>query len=157
MPTTAGTVSGPPAPPTDKPNDGYPDLTPALLTPEAERSAKGATNVLLSFARAIELQEFDQAWAMLSVADRVKWPKDEWEKMYSGLTGITVAVPAGTIEGAAGSSYYTTPVTITANDPGGRPVRYEGEAVLRRVNDVPGASPQQLRWHFERVTLVWTH
>ena len=138
-------------------NDGYPDLTPAKLTPEAEKGAKGARNVLLSFARAIELKEFDQAWAMLSPGDKQKWSKTAFAKMFADLGKITVAIPDGTIEGAAGSLYYTSPITITANDNNGRPVRIEGKSVLRRVNDVDGATPAQLRWHFDHLTLDWTH
>lgn len=148
-----------PAPPTGDPavNDGYPDLTPAPLAPAAERTEKGARNVIVAFARAIELSEWDQAWSMLSPGDQVKWPKARWAAQFADLKDIMVAVPTGTMEGAAGSSYYTAPVTITASDREGRPVRYEGEAVLRRVNDVDGATPAQLRWHFERLTLDWTH
>ena len=138
-------------------NDGSPDLTPPVLTDEAEKGVKGARNVLLSFARAIELREFDQAWAMLSPADRQKWSKPAFARLFADLGKITVAAPAGTMEGAAGSSYYTAPVTITANDKDGRPVRIDGEAVLRRVNDVDGATPAQLRWHFDKLTLDWTH
>lgn len=138
-------------------DDGKPDLTPPKLTPDAERGEKGARNVLLSFARAIELKEFGQAWALLSPADRQKWSKPRFAAMFADLGKITVAIPSGTMEGAAGSSYYTAPVTITANDKDGRPVRIEGEAVLRRANDVPGATAAQLRWHFERLTLNWTH
>lgn len=138
-------------------NDGYPAMTPPVLTPEAERGVKGATGVLLSWARAIELREFDQAWAMLSESDRRKWSKTEWARQFADLGNTTVAFEPGTMEGAAGSSYYTAPITITANDRDGRPVRYAGEATLRRVNDVPGATPAQLRWHFERLTLDWTH
>lgn len=138
-------------------NEGYPDLSPMPLTPEAERTVKGATNVLMSFARAIELKEFDQAWALLSEADKRKWPKAEFTKMFADLGKLMVAFAGGSMEGAAGSSYYTTPLTITSTDRNGRPVRYGGKAVLRRVNDVDGASPAQLRWHFESVALDWTH
>ena len=138
-------------------DDGESDLTPPKLTPDAERGETGARNVLLSFARAIELKEFGQAWALLSPADQKKWPRAKFATMFADLGKITVAVPTGTMEGAAGSSYYTAPVTITANGKDGRPVRIEGEAVLRRVNDVPGATAAQLRWHFERLTLNWTH
>ena len=134
-----------------------PDLTPPKLTPDAERGETGARNILLSFARAIELKEFGQAWAMLSPADQKKWPRAKFAAMFADLGKINVAVPTGTMEGAAGSRYYTAPVTITANDKDGRPVRIEGEAVLRRVNDVPGATTAQLHWHFERLTLDWTH
>ena len=132
---------------------GYPGLTPPPLTPEAEKGIKGARNVLLAFARAVELREFDQAWAMLSPGDRQKWSRAEFTRMLTDLGKIVVAIPSGTVEGAAGSLYYTGPLTITAVDDAGRPVRIEGEAVLRRVNDVDGATPAQLRWHFDKLTL----
>ena len=41
------------------------------------------------------------------------------------------------------------PVTITD---GNRVL--QGEVVLRRVNDVSGASPEQLRWHIDTTTLT---
>ncbi len=133
------------------------DMTPPILTPQAERGVEGARNVLLSFARAIEQQQFNQAWAMLSPADQRKWSKAEFAANFAGMKDITVAIPTGTTEGAAGSIYYTAPVTIIETDEDGRPIRMEGEAVLRRVNDVDGATPAQLRWHFGRLTLDWTH
>lgn len=164
-PAVTATPSSPPVSDTPPPgytdgsgiNEGYPDLAPKPLTPEAERTVKGATNVLMSFARAIELKEFDQAWALLGDSDQRKWPKAEFTTMFADLDRIMVAFAGGSMEGAAGSSYYTAPLTITSTDKDGRPVRYEGKAVLRRVNDVDGATPAQLRWHFERVDLDWTH
>lgn len=172
-PAAPSPAAAPPAPPTPAPgapsgqppgytagsgiNEGYPDLAPTPLVPEAERTETGARNLLLAFARAVELKEFDQAWAMLSPADRRKWTKAQFTKLFADLGPITAAVPGGTMEGAAGSSYYTAPVTITANDREGRPVRIEGEAVLRRVNDIDGASAAQLNWHFHQLTLDWTH
>ncbi len=45
-------------------DDGYPDLSPPVLTPEAERGETGARNVLVNFARAVELREYDQAWRL---------------------------------------------------------------------------------------------
>jgi len=137
--------------------DGSPDPTPPELTPEAERGVEGARNVLLSFARAIEEREYGQAWALLSPADQRKWSRAQFAALFADLGETAVAIPTGTMEGAAGSSYYTAPVTITASDRDGRPVRIEGEAVLRRVNDVDGATPEQRRWHFERLTLDWSH
>jgi len=52
------------------------------------------------------------------------------------------------MEGAAGSLFYTVPVNI---DDGARTI--SGEIVLRRANDVPGATREQLRWHVESTTL----
>ena len=146
-----------PASGTNGPDDGNPDLTPPRLTPEAEHGVAGARNTLLSFARAIEQREYGEAWALLSPADRQKWSMTDFAAMFADLGETSVAIPEGTMEGAAGSTFYTAPVTITGNDREGRPVRIEGQAVLRRVNDVEGATPAQLRWHFETLTLDWTH
>ena len=147
----------PPLPAPAAPNMAEPDLTPPALTPEAERGVQGARNVLLSFARAIELKQFGQARSLLSPADQRKWSRAEFAAIFADLGKITVAIPDGAIEGAAGSSYYTAPVSVTAHDKDGRPVRIEGNAVLRRVNDVEGATAAQTRWHFETLTLDWTH
>jgi hypothetical protein len=53
-------------------------------------------------------------------------------------------------EGAAGSLYYEAPVVLRfgADAPPER-----GTLTLRRVNDVDGATPEQLRWHIERATI----
>ena len=138
-------------------NDGYPDLTPPPLTAEAERTEKGARNVLVAFARAIELKEFDQAWNMLGTSAKQTWSKAAFNKVFAGLDHITVAVPGGRMEGAAGSSYYTSDAAITANEASGFPVRIEGPITLRRVNDVPGATPEQLHWHIYKLKLDVTH
>ena len=138
-------------------NEGYPDLTPPVLTPEAERTETGARSVLLSFARAIELREYDQAWAMLTPQSQQKWSKAGFNGLFEGLRDIGVAVPEGSMEGAAGSSYYTSDAEITASDADGRPVRLEGPIVLRRVNDVPGSRAEKRRWHVDRVELSATH
>lgn len=127
------------------------------LGPEAERGEAGARNHLLEFARAIETGRPNEAWSLLGPADKATWSRAAFAERFAGLRNIHVSVASGRIEGAAGSLYYSAPVAITAEDEDGRPVRYEGEAVLRRVNDVDGASAEQLRWHFERLTLDWTH
>lgn len=151
----AGDVPAPPppspAPSDDAANDGLPDLEPGQLDPIVERTETGARNVLLSFARAIELEEWDQAWGMLDDASKRRWPRAQWRDLFAGMGEITVAVPNGEMEGAAGSSYYSVPATITG-DAGN--TRYEGTIVLKRINDVPGAAAQQLRWHIDSVDLT---
>lgn len=67
---------------------------------------------------------------------------------WSRLTAPVVTVGEGRMEGAAGSLYYTVPVTIVD---AGRTM--SGEIVMRRANDVPGATKEQLRWHIESTTL----
>jgi hypothetical protein len=53
-------------------------------------------------------------------------------------------------EGAAGSLYYEAPVVLRF---GAEAVPERGTLTLRRVNDVPGATAEQLRWHIERATI----
>lgn len=134
----------------DVANDGYPDLTPPRLAPEAEKGEPGARSVLLSFARAIELEEFDQAYAMLEDSARQQMTRAEFNALFEGFGKITVAVPGGVMEGAAGSSYYEAPATVS----GSSGKELTGAIVLRRVNDVPGATAEQLRWRVYRVELA---
>lgn len=68
----------------------------------------------------------------------------KWEVLASPV----VTIGEGVQEGAAGSLFYTAPVTIVDGE---RTIR--GGITIRRVNDVDGASPEQLRWHIENTTL----
>ncbi|MBH1945236.1 hypothetical protein I5L01_13490 [Erythrobacter sp. YJ-T3-07] len=130
-------------------NDGIPDLTPATLTPEAQKGEKGARNVLLSFTRAIELKEFDQAWDLMVPKLRENLSREQFTQTFAGLGDLTVSAPAGTMEGAAGTSYYEVPITIR----GATGQTLTGEIVLSRVNDVPGATEEQLQWRVRRFSV----
>ena len=134
-------------------DDGYPDLSPPVLTPEAERGETGARNVLVNFARAVELREYGQAWRFFNDTAKAHWSEKRFDALFAGLRDISVSVPSGRMEGAAGSSYYTSQAEIAATDPDGRRIRLEGPIVLRRVNDVPGSSAEQRRWHIEQFDL----
>lgn len=130
-------------------NDGIPDLTPATLTPEAQKGEKGARNVLLSFTRAIELKEFDQAWNLMVPELRENLSREQFTQTFAGLGDLTVSAPAGTMEGAAGTIYYEVPITIR----GATGQTLTGEIVLSRVNDVPGATEEQLQWRVRRFSV----
>ncbi|WP_120716044.1 hypothetical protein [Tsuneonella amylolytica] len=134
-------------------NDGYPDLAPSPTVPDKAKTETGARAVLLSWARGIELREFDQSWEMMGEAARSQTSKAAFNAMFAPLHDIVVAVPGGQMEGAAGSSYYTVPTTVTGTARDGSKKTYSGEVVLRRVNDVLGATPEELAWHIERVNL----
>lgn len=129
--------------------DGEPSLT-----AEAEKGEEGAHNLLLAWARAIEARRFDEAWNLFSEAARERMSEAEFAAMFEGLDSIAVAVTEGEVEGAAGSLYYTSRATITAEDAEGNPVRIDGPVVLRRANDVPGATEEQLRWNIESSDLT---
>lgn len=122
-----------------------PRFEPPVLTPDAEKGEKGARNVLLSWGAAMENRDFAAAGTLFGGGRRDA-------NDYTGYREITVGFGDGAVEGAAGSLYYEVPVRLTATGPAG-PVRREGTITLRRVNDVDGATPAQLRWHID--TLNW--
>lgn len=131
-----------------------PSATPAdagspAVVPEAEKGETGARNLLLDFARAIEFGDFDQAYDLLGDTARANIGRDAFVALFDGFGKITVSVPSGSMEGAAGSLYYEVPTTIT----GSTGKTLTGTTVLRRVNDVPGATAEQLRWHIESFTV----
>jgi hypothetical protein len=60
----------------------------------------------------------------------------------------------GRIEGAAGSSYVEIPISFYGRYERGGSYRRPASVTLRRVNDVPGSTEAQRRWHIERIE--WT-
>ncbi|MFC0206086.1 hypothetical protein [Novosphingobium soli] len=73
------------------------------------------------------------------------------EAQLGGRAGPRLAIGKGDMEGAAGSLYYEAPVVVDFGD--GRASK-RGTIVLRRVNDVPGASDEQLNWRIERTSTL---
>jgi hypothetical protein len=155
----AETTAVPPGPPVERPAADEPSSTAAQappLVPEAEKGEKGARNVLLAWARALEQGDYATAFAQWGgeAEERSGMTAAEHAAWWGRFETITVAMPAGTMEGAAGSSYYEAPTTVVGKRKDGTPYRLVGTVVLRWVNDVPGATPDQLRWHIEKVDLA---
>ncbi|WP_232496191.1 hypothetical protein [Novosphingobium kaempferiae] len=73
------------------------------------------------------------------------------EQQLGSQKGPRLAIGKGDMEGAAGSLYYEAPIVVDFGD--GRPSK-RGTIVLRRVNDVPGASDNQLNWRIERTSTL---
>jgi hypothetical protein len=75
--------------------------------------------------------------------------------LFDGYRQPTIEISDLTVEGAAGSSYCTVTGALSdAADPAKVPS--QGVLTLRRVNDVPGATPQQLRWTIRSSTFIET-
>ena len=64
--------------------------------------------------------------------------------------------PPGPIGAAAGSMYVTVPVRFIAGPSVPNPRPRMGEVTVRRVNDVPGSTEAQRRWHIERIDVAMT-
>ena len=57
------------------------------------------------------------------------------------------------VEGAAGSLYVEVPVRIRGHSQEGEAFDCRGGARLRRANEVPGATPEQLQWRIFAIDL----
>jgi hypothetical protein len=153
---TPSLASATPAPsPNPSPSATERDYTPPVLTPEAEKSETGARNLLLAWADAMEDRAFGAAYRLFGdYAERTGQTATQYATTFADYRTITVSVGEGEGEGAAGSIYYEVPVTLTGTTFAGAPYVRDGTMTLRRVNDVDGATPAQLRWHLDR--LAWS-
>ncbi|MDE8650525.1 hypothetical protein [Novosphingobium album (ex Liu et al. 2023)] len=117
----------------------------AALDVEALKEHRDPERLLRYYTNAIRLGDWQaaaRAWSL----DAQMTP-ERLEAEFGGDAGPKIAVGKGDTEGAAGSLYYEAPVVIDFAD--GRESR-RGTIVLRRVNDVPGATEEQLDWRIER-------
>jgi hypothetical protein len=73
--------------------------------------------------------------------------------LFAGYKQPSIAFAGTQEEGAAGSLYCTVSGKLTDGGDPAKPAQ-DGEIVLRRVNDVPGATPAQLRWTIRSSTFV---
>jgi hypothetical protein len=75
------------------------------------------------------------------------------EGAFGGYRELQLAWSEPVVEGAAGSLYCTVSGTLTdAQDPAKSPM--DGTLLLRRANDVAGATAAQLRWTLRASTFV---
>jgi hypothetical protein len=103
----------------------------------------------------LEAKDYPRAYAMWGLDGLAS--KQTYAEFVDGFahtahTSVTVTDPVS-IEGAAGSSYAEVRVRVDATTRDGTTQRFGGAYVVRRVNDVPGATPAQLRWHFDSARL----
>jgi hypothetical protein len=116
----------------------------------AELASRDCPTVVQFYLEALSGREWDKAalvWddpvvdgaRLEAVFDAYKDLQLEWQEPF--------------VEGAAGSSFCTVSGKLTdAGDPA--KVMVEGTLLLQRVNDVPGATPDQLRWTLQSSTFV---
>ena len=115
-------------------------------TPPSE--SRDPATVVVAWAKAMTLKQWDSAylyWGDHGARSGLTLP--QFAAKWGKLGNPEFELHKGETEGAAGSLYYTAPIVLID---GQRHLR--GEIVLRRVNDVDGASPEQLRWHIESLT-----
>ena len=150
-----------PLPPVTPPEPGTPgglpdDRTPISEAPFTPDSAQGAANVVQTYYALIGERKYAEARRLWSDGGKASGADEAaFAKGFEGFTEYHAQVGApGGIEGAAGSLYVEVPVVLYGRLKTGTAFNSRGTAVLRRVNGVPGATPEQLRWHIARIDPV---
>lgn len=118
-------------------------------------SAQGAAQVVQGYYGLLEEKRFEDAQDLWDPAGAIGMQDDaRFAARFRGFSEIHANIGAPSDpEGAAGSSYVTVPVQVYGRIAAtGKPFYTLRQVVLRRVNDVPGSTAEQRRWHIESIT-----
>ncbi len=141
-----------PAEPSRMPSGTMPDATPPNALPpsstDESKSPVAALRVARAYFTALSDRRYGDAWALWSDGGRSSgMSRRAFARSFAKYRSYKAMLGApGRVEGAAGSLYIEVPVTVTGMLTSGRPYRLEGPVTLRRANDVPGATAEQLQW-----------
>ena len=137
---------------------GLPDDRTPLAEPKGPidpKSAEGAGQVTQMFGGLLEQRKFADAYRLWSDNGRASGLTEaQFVAAYSKYAEIhsEVGKPHNS-EGAAGSIYIDVPFRLYGKTTSGGPFNLVGTLTLRRVNDVPGSTEEQRRWHIARSDL----
>lgn len=112
------------------------------------KSVEAAGQVVQSYGALIEQKRWSEAATLWG--DAAAAAKFEATLAQAADVHLEIGNP-GDPEGAAGSIYVTVPAIFYGDSKDGQPFRRSADVILRRVNDVPGSSDAQRRWHIERI------
>ena len=113
------------------------------------KSAEGAGQVLQTYGALLEEKKFGQARALWgSGGEASGLTRDQFATAYAKYGEIHAEVgKPGLTDGAAGSIYIEVPFRLYGTLTSDGRFNLVGPVTLKRVNDVDGATPAQLRWH----------
>lgn len=100
----------------------------------------------VSALKAGNWEQASKAWSL-----NAQMAPSNLERQFGGAGSPRIAVGKGDMDTAAGTVFYEAPVVI---DFGSTRPAIRGKIVLSRVNDVPGASQEQLVWRIQRMTTL---
>ncbi len=112
------------------------------------KSTQAAVAVIRRYYSAINARDYDTAWSQWGDNGQQGQTRARFEKGFLHTRQARVTI--GQVEpgdAGAGSIYQPVPVTVDTTLADGTRQRFRGVYVVRRVNDVDGASAAQLRWH----------
>ncbi|HSQ99647.1 MAG TPA: hypothetical protein VLM36_06990 [Sphingomicrobium sp.] len=112
------------------------------------KSREAASELVGHFVDLLNRRRFGEAYMLLGPNAP---PRGDFDRQFSRYRDLKVAAgAAGDEEGAAGSIYLSVPLTVSGTLDQNS-ARRSATAIVRRVNDVPGSSEAQRRWHIERI------
>ncbi|HEY9672490.1 MAG TPA: hypothetical protein V6D11_13670 [Waterburya sp.] len=124
-------------------------LSQSAASASTQQLEQEAVQAIRNYYSAINRRDYQQAysaWDRDGAASQQSFEQFKQGFANTASTAVTVGEP-GRLDGAAGSTYIEIPVTVTAVTKNGTRQRFRGSYVLRRVNDVPGSTLEQRRWH----------
>jgi hypothetical protein len=127
---------------------GEPEVISEPTGPIDPKSAEAAGQVVQHYGALIEqgrLAEARKLWGDSAMAKAFESDFARYSEVH-----LEIGKPGDT-EGAAGSIYIAEPVTFYGKLKSGEQFRRSAIINLRRVNDVPGSSEEQRRWHIDRI------
>lgn len=124
-------------------------------TPSVDRSVTAARAVVADYYAAIDRRRYPVAYRAWDRGGAASGQSAAgFARGFARTAHVVARVGAARDEeGAAGSSYVTVPVDVRAVLTDGRRQHFTGSYVLRAVNDVPGSTPDERRWHLYSATL----
>jgi hypothetical protein len=152
-PSAPPAVSNSAVPEPGKPGGLADDLTPLdePKRPIDPKGAEAAGQVVQHYGALIEQKRWDEAaklWGSPDAAKDMTLQLSAYSEAH-----LQIGKPAD-MEGAAGSIYITVPIVLYGKDAKGTDFHRSGDVTLRRVNDVPGSTEAQRRWHINGIE--WT-
>ena len=126
---------------------------PVPTTQQADAtSGEAATDVVRNYYALLGRGQFAEARALWSDSGNASGLSEEqFALSMTKYQNYAAEVGApGLPEGAAGSIYVEVPVRVTGTVRG-EPFALEGPVTLRRCNNVPGCTPDQLQWRIAKL------
>ncbi|HEX5751812.1 MAG TPA: MliC family protein [Archangium sp.] len=149
-------VDAPVSPPPPGAPGGLPDdRTPLSEAPTGPKSPQAAGDVVQTYFALLEAGKYGDAWRLWSDDGKASQRTEAgFAADFDRYASYHAQVGApGRPEGAAGSVYVQVPVVIYGRFKAGNELHQSGTVTLRRINDVPGSTEEQRRWHIFRIEL----
>jgi hypothetical protein len=121
----------------------------------APKSPAAAAVVVQRYYSAINARDYATAWSQWGDDGRPGQTLAAFTSGFAHTRGVRVTIaPLTPGDAGMGSIYQPVSVTVDATLDTGAHQRFRGSYVIRRVNDVDGASAAQLRWHISSAKLT---